>query len=337
MKKGFFWICKLAITVGILAYIFGKIPGSEVIGSIASADPWYILAAFSITGIIRILEACQMKILTDHQRLSLSLSDIVGIGFASSFYSLFLPGFLSGGAIRWYRFSRPENKPFEALASITFWGLADTFLMVLIGTVLLALDISGGAYARFLPYMVVVLSGFLGAFLLIFHKFTSIHLGENMEIGRGEGVLAAAKKGIRNMFRSIVQFRDLPRRSFFRMAGLSLAAHALGVLIFFLFALSLELDLTVMTLGWIRSFIRIVTMLPVSISGFGVREGTLIIVLGSFGVAPAQAISFSLLLFSRVLLVGLVGGILEMIPFLFSKFLRTDGKKNPVIVRQEGK
>jgi uncharacterized protein (TIRG00374 family) len=309
-------------------------PYSAVIDSIASANTGYILAGLSITCFIRYLESCQMKILTDHQQMSLSLSNIIEISFVSSFYSLFLPGLLSGGVIRWYRFSRPRNKPFEALASITYWGLLDTFMLVLFGTIFMTFDISSGVFSSALPYLVVILSVFLLLYLLILKNFFRVHLAEKMDNGERLVVLRTVKKTIQKMIRSIVQFQDLPRRSPLLMIGLSLLGHALGVLVFYVFALSLKLDLSVMNAGWIRSFIRIITMLPVSISGFGIREGTLIVVLRNYGIDPAYAVSFSFLLFSRMLLVGLVGGILEMKMFLYSKFRRTDGKKAEDIVQR---
>jgi hypothetical protein len=58
-------------------------------------------------------------------------------------------------------------------------------------------------------------------------------------------------------------------------------------------------------------------MLPISVSGFGVREGTLIALLAPYGVGGTAAVAFSLLLYSRNLLLALVGGVLETGNLLF--------------------
>ena len=116
MKRPFLWVLRLCITVGILYYLFTKIPFSDVIASITSTRVGYVLIAFLIQVFIRYIAACRMKILTERQGMSLSILQILGITFSTIFYGLFLPGgILTGGAIRWYKLSKPDNKPAEAL------------------------------------------------------------------------------------------------------------------------------------------------------------------------------------------------------------------------------
>jgi len=81
------------------------------------------------------------------------------------------------------------------------------------------------------------------------------------------------------------------------MLGLSLSMHLLGVLSFYAFALSVGVDVSFIIIGWVRSFIHIVTMLPISFSGLGVREGTLIVLLQGYGVSASDAVGLSFLLF----------------------------------------
>jgi uncharacterized membrane protein YbhN (UPF0104 family) len=54
--------------------------------------------------------------------------------------------------------------------------------------------------------------------------------------------------------------------------------------------------------------ISAVQMLPVSVSGFGVREGAYVYFFGSVGVTGAQAIASSLVFWILVALVSLAGG-----------------------------
>ncbi|HEV7715161.1 MAG TPA: hypothetical protein VGO53_06180, partial [Steroidobacteraceae bacterium] len=43
----------------------------------------------------------------------------------------------------------------------------------------------------------------------------------------------------------------------------------------------------------------------------GVREGSLIAILGTYGLAPSLAVAYSLLLLTRTVLLGLLGGACE--------------------------
>ena len=52
-------------------------------------------------------------------------------------------------------------------------------------------------------------------------------------------------------------------------------------------------------------------MLPLSFSGFGIREGGLILLLSPYGIPGAMAVALSFLLYLCRILVGVAGGLLE--------------------------
>lgn len=62
---------------------------------------------------------------------------------------------------------------------------------------------------------------------------------------------------------------------------------------------------------WIWAVLSLVLLLPITIAGLGLREGTLIGILGLLGVLPAQAIALSLSLFGVQIIIAFVGGVLE--------------------------
>jgi uncharacterized membrane protein YbhN (UPF0104 family) len=61
-------------------------------------------------------------------------------------------------------------------------------------------------------------------------------------------------------------------------------------------------------------FISLVTFLPISINGYGLREGAFVYVFSIMHVAPAQALFLALLMDAQALLFGSMGGAL----YLFS-------------------
>ena len=62
----------------------------------------------------------------------------------------------------------------------------------------------------------------------------------------------------------------------------------------------------------------LVLMLPISWSGLGVREGSLILLLRPYGVAPEDAVALSLLVFLRGTLGAICGGLLQARSFFLS-------------------
>ena len=81
---------------------------------------------------------------------------------------------------------------------------------------------------------------------------------------------------------------------------------------FILVAAALGLELSYLTIGWTRSAAILVAILPVSLAGLGLREGAFVLLLAPYGIAPADALAYSLLAFTTtVLAIGLIGGVVE--------------------------
>ncbi len=310
MKKWFSSILKLSITSGILYYIFTTIPFSVVISSIVLAKVSYIVIALLIEVLQHYIAACRMKLLTDKQGMALSTFQIIEINLITRFYGLFLPG-SAGGAIRWYKLSRPDNKSAEALASMAFDRLIDTIVLVILGILFWVLDTNSKSNYMIGLSLFTILSGLLITHLLAFNGKVSCFLQKYMGKTNLSYIPRVLRSKISKLLISISQFHDLSQSSLIYILCLSLTRQLLGILSFYLFALSLGINISLINVGWIRSFIFIITMLPISFSGLGVREGTLIFLLQPYDVSATDAVALSFLFFARTLLVGGVGGLLE--------------------------
>jgi len=310
MKK-LLLIIKLLITSGILYYIFTVIPFSEVITSITSAKVSYIIFALLITPFTLYLAAYQMRILVDKQGMFLSTRDIIEINLITKFYSLFLPGSLSGGAIKWYKFSKSDNKPAQALASIAFNRLIQTMMLVFLGILFLVFSVPFELDYMIGLLLVAVLIGLLVTHLLVFDKTIFSFLRRWLSRVDLFFVSQLLRNKVNKLLHSITQFHTLSRGLLIYIYSLHLIRHLLGILSFYLFALSLGIDLSFINVGWVRSFVSIVSMLPISFAGFGVREGTLVFLLEPYGISAPDAIALSFLLFARLILTGGIGGLFE--------------------------
>jgi uncharacterized protein (TIRG00374 family) len=121
------------------------------------------------------------------------------------------------------------------------------------------------------------------------------------------------------LMNSIAQYRDLSHHALIYILGLSMAAHVIGMFAWYLLACSLGQNISFTSICWVRSVVIIITMLPISFSGLGVREGTLAVLLKPYGIFPADAVALSLLIFFCTHLFGGIGGLLEAKTFLPKK------------------
>lgn len=86
--------------------------------------------------------------------------------------------------------------------------------------------------------------------------------------------------------------------------GLTVAAYGIFFVQCYLLALALNLSLNFTTVVYAVALGSLVTLLPLSISGLGTREATIVYYLGLQGISSSAALGFSLTLF----IVFYVGG-----------------------------
>ena len=101
-------------------------------------------------------------------------------------------------------------------------------------------------------------------------------------------------------------------RAIFRMpeiAGAAIVIHTMTALSFYAVAVSTGLGIGPIPVLLIIPPVIFLSALPISISGWGVREGSLIIGLGLFGIDPTAALAASILFGLCSSAVGLAGGI----------------------------
>lgn len=258
---------------------------------------------------MRYVGAWYTKILTDAQGMSLTARQIFEINCSTQLYGLLLPGELMGGAVRWYKLSSPDRKPVEGLVVIVFGRVVDTILLIFTGLAFWAigspLDTRGGN----LTLLVLTVLGLLALlYALIFDRRVS-NLWLN--VARSSLLPQAIRTKVEKAHFAARGFRDIPTRYLIRYLLLNLLRHAIGVLSLFALALAVQLPLTLVNVGAIRSVMLLVTMLPISISGIGVREASLIFLTEGYGVLPTDAVAWSILIFCGTLVVAGIGGVIE--------------------------
>jgi uncharacterized membrane protein YbhN (UPF0104 family) len=72
------------------------------------------------------------------------------------------------------------------------------------------------------------------------------------------------------------------------------------------------LEIDVATIAWIRSAALVVTLIPATVGGLGVREAAVVYLMSALGVPSVDALTLSLLTFAiTVVAIGMLGGIFE--------------------------
>ena len=94
---------------------------------------------------------------------------------------------------------------------------------------------------------------------------------------------------------------------------ISAVIHVFSATIFYIISNSLNNDISFTNFLIITPFLLILTHLPISIGGWGIREGVMIFCLSRVGVQPESALAISILAGFIQLAAGIFGGIAWMI------------------------
>ena len=289
----------------------------EIWNALKTSRPMPLIAAMAILIFGRLLVSVRTKTLTDVQDLSLSTARLFEISCASTFYGLALPGGFSGGIVRWYRLSQPDGNRSGALAAVASERAVDFLVLALFGIFCWVADaqpdrppmVAGGLSAAAGICLLITLIAFTGLGGL---TETKIHgIAQRMKF-LPEAVIGS----ITRIATAFVPYRAMGSNKLMLLFGVSILFHMLVTVSQYLMIVSLGLGVSLISIGWVRAFTVFMTAVPITPSGLGVREVSLVMLLLPMGVSAAQAIAFSLLQFSGLLLIALIGVLFDIRRYL---------------------
>ncbi|MGA9291872.1 MAG: lysylphosphatidylglycerol synthase transmembrane domain-containing protein [Ignavibacteriaceae bacterium] len=326
IKNKIFLLLKFIISGALLVYLFTLIPFSKILLSIESADYFLVITGILLGISIQYFSAFETGYLTKVQGMPLSTFKILKIHLTTSFYSFFLPGTISGGAVKWYKFSKHGNK--SAAAAVV---LFNRFLEILI-TIFMALIFSFAIIFSAGNLKIFILLAFVFISMIVFYLLLMNKAGINLiektisHFHLPGLIINSVEKSVS----AIRQFHNLSLKDHLEIIGLLFFYHGIGIISFFCLAKSLDINLNFWIISWVASTTSIATMFPIAFAGLGVREGTLIFLLGQFSIKPDAAFALSLLLLSRNIFVMLLGGLLELKENINSKEIE-EGKSGTAV------
>ncbi|HWR21521.1 MAG TPA: lysylphosphatidylglycerol synthase domain-containing protein, partial [Verrucomicrobiae bacterium] len=114
--------------------------------------------------------------------------------------------------------------------------------------------------------------------------------------------------GVHRLYEAVQQYWT-HRRTLLLALGLSLILQSLVITIFYLISLALNLSVPLRYFFLFFPLICVISMLPISIAGLGLREGSAVYFFSKVGLDSASALSLSLLFFAVTALCSGLGGI----------------------------
>lgn len=311
-RRGWSWLPKLAVSAALLAFLLSRIPIAEIADSLRAARPWLLAGCLLLTAPIVAMTAWQMQLLLRAAGARLTVLATLRVNVVTEFYAFFLPGYLSGAAVRWYRLTRCGSPPMPTLAALVYNRLVSATVIAASGFVLWLLapvERGGPAVAWTLAALALALAGLQ---IVLFERRLAARVRAWAERRSGSRWTGRALRRLAELAAGAGTLAALAPRTRAAVYAICLLRQVVAIAVFYGFAASLSLGIDWTRAGFARAVAILMTLVPISFAGVGVREGGLVLVLTSFGVPAGAAAALSLVLLLRDMLMRLVGGALEL-------------------------
>lgn len=312
-------LLKIVASVALVVGIFWFVPFSEVVAALRTLDVRYVVAAFAINLFIAYFESIQLWMLLRRAEMKIGVWKIFETKMVTRFYGQFLPSELMAAAFKFYRLAGPTKQWGEVAAALAFFRVVNMLMLVLLGIMFWAIEMPTGP-GRWVGIVLIVMAlGLVGVHLLISTNSVA-HIARGLSSTRMFAwIQGKVVDKVQGFFRTVQDSYQLFRNLLWPIAGLALIRHALGILGFACLAMSLHIELSFLTIGWVRVVIQGLMMLPISLSGIGVREGSMVILLQEYDVAASDAVALAFISFVVNIVVNSLGGVLELANLLRPK------------------
>ena len=304
-RKTIVLLARIGISILMLAFLISQVPDFEWQDLIPEWDlshTLWLIGALLLTLFGVVLSAVRWQQVLHALDIRVPFRPLLSIYFAGQFVSNVLPTTIGGDVLRIERLRRQQGVSGESsFASVVIERLTGWLVLPLITLVGLATNAGlrslGTASAVAAATAVVTLAALIVILWLGSHERGGGRFADHEDWRR---FLGAVHTGL-----------DQLRRHPADTSGIILAALAYQVVLVlaaFMAAQAIGIkDAGLTAMFAFMPAVLVLQVLPIGISGLGIREGALVLFLGPLGVEDSRAIALGLLLYLLNLAVSLVG------------------------------
>jgi uncharacterized protein (TIRG00374 family) len=302
LRKGLLLAGKILVSGVCILYVLHAIDIPAFVGTLTSAIWQWFLLALVLLLIGQIVNAVRWAVLSRPLGLPGGWADYIKLYFVGAFFNAFLPGVIGGDVVKAYYLSRDTRQVARPMTSVFMDRNVGVGGLLSVGCVSSLLHPVSLGETPLTPILVTLLAGYVLLNWAILsprvHRFT---IGVLDRIG-----LAFFSKRLHNLFEAFGVYRHCPRRVGL-MLMLAAGVHLFSYVAIFFIGKSLGAQVPLHYYLVFIPVIAIISMLPISVGGLGVRETAFLTLFGSVGLPAEQSVSLGLLWYVIVLLIGVPG------------------------------
>jgi hypothetical protein len=312
-------IIQLLVSFLLLFLILREISIGELKDSLANVleNKWYFIAAICAPAIGFLASSVRLKLILSVQDISIPLRRLVAINLIGAFYNQVLPSTIGGDVVRGIMLSKVQESGAQNS------GRACTSVLAFA---------SVGA-DRALGIIGILITGMVALFLnpMLFDLLKRSDLMQLLIYGAGALLCAAVtgcivltliKKSENRYVKAVLEKAGFALRKLSEIVRnkkyllytiiLSIVIQLAVIFEFYMLSMALALKMEAFDLAVIIPVVDLISMLPISIGGIGLRENTLLFMGAPIGLTPLISVLLSYFYLGIKILWGLQGGLLHV-------------------------
>ncbi len=300
------WVIKLGLSAALLFLLLRRYPIS--LATVGETFRSVSLLPLALAAVLLfnqyVLSSIKWRLILGSHGIHLPLGLLVQSYMIGNFFSAFLPSSYMGDFVRIADVSRRTGRSFESASAVVLERLSGLAALTAAGCVA-SIYIRQAYDQPIFGRLAWVLGGVL--VLLIFAFLPGVLPLLRRVAGRIP--VRFARKIVDRVDQAVMHYRGRPAllvRILFWSVVFQVAAYS----IFFIYGRALHIPLPYVYCFAFVPVVYILEALPISIAGFGLREGGLIYFLGLIGLSSTDAIALSIIVLSGRYTMNLVGGLL---------------------------
>jgi len=305
MKKWGWLTIRAGFSLVLLSLLFWKTDFHQFSGVFRNMNIFLFLVSFLSYMLLFILMAYRWQVLLRVLGITIPIRRLYKTYLVGVFFNNFLPTTIGGDIARGYNLYQFTQKGKETAVSVVVERFLGFTSLLIIGVAGLALSYSSlrdpllawlilfAIFAYFITLIVVLTPT---TFLLtdrFLYKFNFRKL--DLKMHRIPEVISVYRSSPYILLRLII---------------FSLLLQTIAILIYYILCYSLHLDIPLLYVFFFFPIINIVSMIPISLGGLGIREGISVYLFQKIGIVSAHAMGLSLAWYSIILCISAIGGII---------------------------
>ena len=303
MRRLLLFAVKILVSAALLYLALRSIDFSAVGARLGQISPAWMAVAVAVTLIQLFVGAIRWRELSAYCRAPLGLGQATRFNLIGAFFNQTLPSTIGGDAVRLWLVGRTG----VGWRAATYSVLVDRAIgMIALATIVIvslpwSYELIGNTKGRLALIAIDVIAIAGGAAFLVLGRLPWGWLKTWWPIREIHGCAIVADDAL------------FSTKSWPTIVASSLLIHVLAVVIAWCAARAIGAAVTFEQVFLLIPPIMLITMLPISMAGWGVREATMIVAFGYAGLPQTDGLMISLLFGFANFIVGAIGGIVWIV------------------------